>query len=67
MPTIKSLHFSTTADAKYFSTLSTSMWLARAAPAVGPKPDTTFKTPAGSPACQTDYKLGMMRIEDIHE
>jgi hypothetical protein len=35
-------------------TLSTSIWLARAAPAVGPKPETTFRTPSGSPAYQKD-------------
>lgn len=27
------------------------MWLQRAAPAVGPKPEITFITPGGSPAC----------------
>jgi hypothetical protein len=35
-------------------TLSTSIWLARAAPAVGPKPETTFRTPSGSPAGLAD-------------
>ena len=32
------------------ATLSTSLWAARAAPAVSPKPGTTFTTPAGTPA-----------------
>jgi len=32
------------------NTLSTSIWLARAAPAVGPYPETTFRTPSGRPA-----------------
>ncbi len=32
------------------ATLSTSMWLAMAAPAVGPNPGTMFTTPDGNPA-----------------
>ena len=32
------------------ATLSTSLWAARAAPAVSPKPGTTFTTPSGMPA-----------------
>jgi len=35
------------------------MWLAIAAPAVGPKPDIIFNTPGGSPAYKKDYKSGM--------
>lgn len=32
------------------ATLLTSMWLAMAAPAVGPNPGTMFTTPGGNPA-----------------
>ena len=32
------------------ATLSMSMWLAMAAPAVGPNPGTMFTTPGGNPA-----------------
>jgi len=41
------------------NTLSTSIWLARAAPAVGPYPETTFRTPFGRPACPMgeNYKI----------
>lgn len=39
------------------NTLSTSMWLARAAPAVGPNPEIIFKTPEGSPACNIEIHM----------
>ena len=35
------------------ATLSTSLWAASAAPAVSPKPVTTFTTPSGTPASAT--------------
>lgn len=39
------------------ATLSMSMWLAIAAPAVGPKPGTMFTTPAGKPACDARVRV----------
>lgn len=33
------------------ATLSISIWLAMAAPVVGPNPGTIFTTPGGKPAC----------------
>lgn len=36
------------------ATLLMSMWLAIAAPAVGPKPGIMFTTPGGNPACNTN-------------
>lgn len=42
---------------RLYITLSTFIWLASAAPAVGPKPETTFKTPAGSPAYHKDNPI----------
>ena len=35
--------------------LSTSMWAARAAPAVSPKPVTTLTTPSGTPASRMSW------------
>nr|GMC74390.1 Uncharacterised protein [Ipomoea batatas] len=37
------------------ASLSTSIWLARAAPAVGPYPDTMFRTPGGRPASWNSF------------
>ncbi len=38
------------------ATLSMFIWLAIAAPAVGPNPGTIFTTPGGKPACMTWWK-----------
>lgn len=38
------------------ATLSMLMWLAMAAPAVGPNPGRMFTTPGGKPACRHSHK-----------
>lgn len=48
------------------NTLSTSIWLARAAPAVGPYPETTFKTPGGRPAWQKGWKLQVKPVRNTN-
>lgn len=46
------------------ATLSTSLWRAMAAPAVGPYPGSTLITPAGNPACGRNGNVSVREEEN---